>query len=515
VTDLLTTVQQNLLAAQKSTGTVPLDSSTLTAAGAPVVDALKKSFGAPSFTFTGAASIDLSGGKLTVVGAPQAPVLGLTTPTATAALTTTTAVSSGATVLDLVLTIPAGGGWTLATTFPQLADTPLKGLAFAGPPTFVVRSTHGSADAYGPLEPPGLSVEATITVADAAPLDALDPVLKLPQGSLAVAGPASALDDVEALQLRSAPLTASMQMSVSGVVPLSLSGAAVVVQGQAAKGLDGWAAATQVSAWGAATIGSSAVAFSVTPTVGLAPWRLAVVSGLGVRLSQLLGIVPGLSLLGALPDAVRAAVDAKVETFAFLLGGKLPTLEPLALQIAVTGVAPWTIVENVVQLKSIGVDLDVAFQDGPSVQSGSVQGTIELGDPGKGEGIDISTSVPIPLSGGVISVQANPYVSLPGLGALARLLGGADLENALPAGLADVGGFNLDQLSVDIDTTGPSIQSVGIGVSSDPWTIIADRLVLQRLTLDVQVLTPFSDPGVVGRVSGLLMVGKASLEAGG
>lgn len=497
---LLHLIQTNLETARKS-GSVPLSSATLTSVGATVVQQISDELGTDTITLPASAIVSLTDDGLRVSGTTAQTLLGIVGPPLDALLSTTTD-ASGAERLHLVLAITAAD-WTLATSFPQTAKGPLGRLTFGSAATFTLRTDPGPSDAYGVLEPAGLNLRASVTAASVPPLDALAPLLSL-SGTLALDGRVSTDASGETLSLRAAPGSQTIRFTAANLPRLDLTGAAVLLNGAAIRGMDDvWNVTAAAEVWGATVLNGTSLVLSVSPPAGSGAWRLSA-AGTSIPLARLLGLVPGLSLLGALPSGVGSAVDAEATTFAFLLDATGGIYTPVALSIEVGRVAPWTLVPGVLAIEDVTVDLDVAL-DGASatVDSGTVQGTLDVG------GVGIEATIPIPLTGGDLLLTSAPNVAIPGIGALAHLAGG-DLAAGLPSGFAGLPNLRLARLSAAVGlAAAPSVKTLAFGLGTDPWPIIPGRLVIERLWADVAVVvTPVF--GVSGAIGGTLALGPGS-----
>ncbi len=510
------------LNAAKAKGSVPFDGPTLGTPGAAIAAGLLDAFGAP-LTFTANAGVNPGDGdSLVVSGSLTAAVLGITSaPQVTATFTTMTD-ASGAAVLDVCITIPAGGDWTFAHTFPNLAASSLGQLSWHAAPTFVFRGSDGAVDAFGPAEPAGLNLRVAADANKAGPLALVTNLVTFKDGTvLNLAGPVAASAKAESVRLRAPSGGSDASIGVAGLPTVAaLTSTQVSLVGVASPNADGttWSATLGQEVWGLVSLGAGTVPFGVAIPTGVGAWRLFVPPGAGVRLLELLDLVPGLSLLDHLPDQVKSAVNGEILALSLaLVGADKSSLGLQSMQVMVASTETWPLIPGAVELKDVTVTLNVAWP-GPTV-TGSVAGTIAL-DAVAGHEIDITVTLPIPLTSGPLTIYSSPEAKLPGLGALTTLVGGASLTESLPAGVADVGSFTLNTIAVAIDPSKPALSSASISLGADQWVLIPGtasapdpRLAIERIAIDFTADMSGKTTKLTGAVAGTFDIAGTDIAA--
>ncbi len=506
----------------KAKGSVPFDGPTLGPPGAAIAAGLLTAFGAP-LTLTKDAAIGPGDGDSLVVSGPlTSAVLGITSPPQATATFTTMTDASGATVLDVCITIPAGGDWTFAHTFPNLATTGLGQLAWHASPTFVFRGSDGALDKFGPAEPAGLNLRVSADANTAGPLALIANLVTFESGAvLNLTGPVATGAKRESVRLRAPSGGSDASIGVAGLPTVAaLTSTQVSVIGTASLSSDGttWSSALGQEVWGLVSLGAGTVPFGVAIPTGAGAWRLFVPPGAGVRLLELLDLVPGLSLLDHLPDQVKSAVNGEIEALSFTLpGADKSSLGLQSMQVMVSATETWPLIPGAVELKGVTVTLNVAWP-GPTV-TGSVAGTIAL-DAVAGHEVDITVTLPIPLTSGPLTIYASPQAKLPGLGALTTLVGGASLTESLPAGVADVGSFTLNSIAVAIDLSKPALSSASISLGAEQWVVIPGtatapdpRLAIEGIAIDFTADMSGKTTKVTGSVAGTFDIAGTDIAA--
>lgn len=108
----------------------------------------------------------------------------------------------------------------------------------------------------------------------------------------------------------------------------------------------------------------------------------------------------------------------------------------------------------------------------------------------------LNVAIAIPATGGALEVSAKPLPNYPAIDALIGSLPGGqvftDFTTHLPTELDKVlRNFTLDNFALRASLPTPAVSYVGLSVTTaQPWTIIADVLVLRHLRLDIQTIEP-------------------------
>jgi LysM repeat protein len=509
----LAALEQRLNGASTGAG-LPLDESTLTKAqGESILTLFAEQLGEAEVTLAPGATVepDPSGAQqLLVKGAATKKLFEIEKPAIHAKFTVAKASSPSEPTLALEMTIGTGAGWSLKTSFPQLAGTRLgAGLAIesAPEPVLVLRSFDGADDGFGPREQTGLNLQASLDVEKSTFLEALEPVLALTGlKTIAASGPVLRTATAESLTLRASSGVGSIKPPISGLQSIELSEPIVVLSGGAiaAEG-GGWQGMASLQVWGKLSAGGDAIPLGISVPVEAPVWRLFVVPDQGVRLHQMLGFVPGLSPLDAFPDALKNAVDVEIDTFSIGLQRSASGWKPWSLDIAVTA-PPWPLVPGVLEIEKVGVGLSFNLGSTPTTCSGYVTGAIQL------ESVELDAYVPLPLDSGEVSLWLGSPVKLPTLGDLAQLLGGEDLADHLPHGVGGIPEFELTRLAARIDLKAASLTDISFGIAAEKWAVIPGQLELEVLEISLDVAKPLKGAEVTGALRGEAALSEGSLR---
>jgi hypothetical protein len=494
----------------KAKGSVPLDGPTLEDPGGAVIALFETSLGVSAIPLDGTATIaqDPSADSLTVSGPATTTLAGIVNPAVSCVFTTATdPETSGSLALHVVLTITPTQPWTLATTFPHLAQTDFGKLTLDSKttPKLVLRSVDGSPDAYGPVEQAGLNLELTAIADGQGPLQGLGQLMKLQTNvELPLAGWARLGADTEAVSLRAPSGGATAQLAVTDVyggATLTLTQTQVGISGSATRLSDGtWTPALGLSALGSTVLGSTSLPVAVDVPVGGSAWRLRVVGGAGAPFGAALALIPGLSLAAMVPSSITGALDAEVEAFTLTLSGAPGSFAAGSLECVVSALDDWTLVPGVIELAQLRFGFQATWPSPTAV--GWIQGAIEL------DGVPVTLRVPLPLSSGAISIAASPSVTLK-LSSLAKLIGGADLAGALPVGFEDAMEVILYSFSLTFDPSvqvGPTAASLALG--TDTWKVIDNQLEVEQVVLRLELAMSGKATTVNGSISALLAIGE-------
>lgn len=207
-------------------------------------------------------------------------------------------------------------------------------------------------------------------------------------------------------------------------------------------------------------------------------------------------LVPNLGVLAAFPAIIPTA-NLALRGFGLTLCTFAPSLSSISLDVAdATDPAKplWSAVDGKVELTDVIVTIDLTYDAGALTiaGTGAVQGNFRLG------AMALRTQIPFPPTG-IWSLTAYPNLALPTLSDLATLVSG-DLDAALPAGLGEIGRFELSYLRVAVNAATFSLAEFTIGLTSTaPWRLIPDVLELGSLRIN---LTIDGTPSVTGAVTG-------------
>lgn len=505
---------------------VPLDASTLQQAGQSIIDLFTAELAVAGLTLAGSASIGIDAQGALVASGPLSgqTILGLASPQVTARFTTGPDPDSpAATILLIELTVATAPGWSLRASFPNLAQAPaMSGLTLDGgsPAAFVLRSTDGPADAFGPVLAAGLNLRLSVIANGGGALAGFAPVLSLPAGaSLALAGPATVSADRESVAVRGAAGAAAPSLSIPRLPVLILgqpqAAIAAVATAPAADGAAttpavAWKDMASISVYGVArTAAGPSLAMALDLPLGGGPAALRLASAQPVPFSRVVGLISGLPLLTTVPDALKSAVAGQLDYWILSLAGSANQWTASAVRLAVTMADGWNLVPGVAALTRLQLGLDaVLLADGTARTTGWVRGALTLG----GGSTEIDITLPLPLSSGDTIIYAAPDLQVGGLGELAQLIGGVDLAGQLPDSVAKIGSFTVVSLSVSVNLGTLSVSEVTLELSADIWTLVPGRLALTELDIQLAVATPFSSPQLSGDFGGVVMIGTVPVQ---
>lgn len=239
-------------------------------------------------------------------------------------------------------------------------------------------------------------------------------------------------------------------------------------------------------------------------------WHLAPLNSAVWTFDDIGWLLPNLAILAAFPTIISTQ-DLGLNTFTLTLFEQAPSLSALILDVAniKNPKQPlWTAAGGKVELVDVVVSLDLFYDQQLTISlagSGWIQGNFELGS------LVLQAQIPFPLNQGVWSIAAYPNLELPDLGDIASLLSGgsSSLNNLMPPGLADIGGFTFTYLRVAVNGSDFSLSEFTFALgSTNPWPLIPDDV----LTLDkLQIqMTIDSAPSIVGSVNGHFIIGADS-----
>ena len=516
---LLTALQGRLTAFKPNP--VPLNATTLQQPGQSIVDLFTAQLGTAALTLVGTASIDFdANGALVASGAlSNQSILGLTNPVVTARFSTGPDPAQPAnTILLIELTVATASGWTLASSFPNLAQDPaVSGLSLDGktPASFVLRSVAGPADAFGSVLAAGLNLQLSVIANGGGALAGFAPVLTLPPGaSLALAGPATVSASRETFAVRGASGATAPTLSISRLPAVTLNQPqAAITAGATAPGPSSgmllgattWNSSVGISVYGVNPLaGGGNVGMALDLPLASGPSTLRLASAQPVPFSQLLGFISGLSLLSSIPDAIKSAVAGHLDYWVLSLSGSANQWQPASVRLAVSMDDSWSLIPSVVELTKLQIGLTSVLPSAGAAQTtGWVAGGISLA----GGSAELDVRVPLPLDSGDVVISSAPDYHVAGLGALAKLIGGVDLASQLPDSVAQIGSFTLLSFTVQLNVGKLSVTEISVSLSADAWTVVPDRLVLEQLDIDLTIQTPFSSPSLSGLFAGVLLIG--------
>ena len=216
---ILSNLQTTLLDDVKSSGTAPLDSTSLGTAGAGIIAQFTDLLGVSSIGVGNSPQITANTAQntLTVSGTATASLLGIPTPAVSAVF------SVVGQNLEIVLSITTGSGWSLADNFPMLSKTVLGQLTFAANPApqFILCSQDGPSDVYGPILQTGLNLSLSLTLSSTSPAARLQALLPSVANPLPLAGPVSVASTKETLSLRGSGPNFSFKLPYFVAMPFS------------------------------------------------------------------------------------------------------------------------------------------------------------------------------------------------------------------------------------------------------------------------------------------------------
>lgn len=344
----------------------------------------------------------------------------------------------------LVATGTDSGGWSIASAFPQLADSILAGLEVSGGATLVLRTISddqhpaglgfkGSVGVGGPLEQALMFIGAATSLDFAGPitftLGAPDFALIAPVASPFSLGPLENLGISIALNSASAPPpptggAGGALGSISANTAIALT-----VNGQTAK-----LPASMLFSGGA-----------------LLDLRVAAPSGSGVTIADLAGFALGGDLTALIPPKALYDVAGAIslDSIDFTIAPLKPSLVGVTFDLSVT--RPWTIGSKFT-VTGVGMSLYVS---GSGAASGSISGSLQIGENGSVCTLDASASLP----DGTFQAKLDPAGNKPNISDLVTFVAG---DFSLPA-------IQVSDLSLALTPTDGNY-SLAAGFSSD-WSL--------------------------------------------
>jgi LysM repeat protein len=173
----------------------------------------------------------------------------------------------------------------------------------------------------------------------------------------------------------------------------------------------------------------------------------------------------------------------------------------------------WTIIPGVIELTALTADLVVRINQpggaGPAdtMYDGGVSGKFNVGGT-----VNVRVEIPIPITGDWVIASAS-QVALPSVNDLSKLVAGVDLATLLPSGVADIGAFSIRQLTLVLNPTSMVFQSFYFSlISTNPWTIISNQLVIQSVRFDFKIVDPFGTRALSGLIQGTLLIGTSEVN---
>jgi LysM repeat protein len=250
---------------------------------------------------------------------------------------------------------------------------------------------------------------------------------------------------------------------------------------------------------------------------GLSGWRLSLMAGRRVPLTDLaafLGVFTGIDLLTALPDDLKGLRELALTHFSVAFDLESQGFTSLALQItscsdpATQPSTPvWPIIPGAFELDDITLTLEVSASEQQFPVRGSIIGTFHIG------GLPLTATIFLPLGTGNWTLTSQPVLALPDLGALAQLLGGADLRALLPGGMGKVGGLTLTSVALEIDPKTPRLVNFAFELyATDEWPLIDKRLVIRDVGIAINVNQPLTTRAITGSVSGTISIGDVDVD---
>ncbi len=210
-------------------------------------------------------------------------------------------------------------------------------------------------------------------------------------------------------------------------------------------------------------------------------------------------------VLDALPDVVRSTPSVALRSVEVSVHPFSPTRVNF-ISFLIEQTAPWVIVEGVVSVEDWSIALTLTNNPQSWGTYGTLEGTVLLGS------VPMTVTIPIPLSE-TATLGMSEAVELPSLGDLAQLLGGDELSSLLPDNLDTVGGFMLQDLQMEFTLSPTQLERLSFSLRSyQDWVILADRLILKDVNIEMNIQDPLSSGrGVTASIGGSLLLGKTEV----
>lgn len=173
--------------------------------------------------------------------------------------------------------------------------------------------------------------------------------------------------------------------------------------------------------------------------------------------------------------------------------------------------AEWAIVADAVALADPSLSLAITPTSGRldhlQVQA-EFSATLRVGDR-----FAWPATVRLPGVNGGARFESYPGLELSSLADLAAFVGGKDLQAILPGDVGSIGGIVLSYIRLDAAPNFAGLQDFAFALScSQDWPIIADRLVIRDVRININIEKPATAARVTGYILGTLAIGDTDIE---
>jgi LysM repeat protein len=524
---LLQTLQNTLetLHQQQPTVPLPLNSNTLGNPGSEIISLFQQHLGVSSIALNSNIAIvpDTEKGTLVVQGISVNTLLKIDKPEITA----TFSINNSTLAIELI--IKTGSTWKLTDSFSSLSQTIFNQLTFVNTatnrPYFILNSANNQGVIPSDLET-GLNLAADLNLSP--PADILLNLIPGVTNPLPLKGTVQINASNEALAITGKIPDFSIKLP-NFLAELSFENAKFVLHAESVTESSVEEGETHYLTYGLRVQGDVNIEGSILPLavelpLGLTGWTIMFIPGQQVSFERLLPIVPGMDLISILPDQLSQKFDSvEVTNFTLQLTRDKSNFNALYLSVGsdfedinrTSSSGPlWAILPGILELKDLSLNLSVIRDSKGGLRklrkSGSLQGTFFLGN-----ALTLSPEISFPVGDGNWSLQCYSEIALPNLESFAHLLGGngANVQNLLPAGVGEIGGFTLSSIGLEIDPKVPSLVNFSFDLySTQDWVIIPNQLVIKNIFIDINIIKPTTLRTVFGSIRGTIGIGKENLD---
>ena len=246
-------------------------------------------------------------------------------------------------------------------------------------------------------------------------------------------------------------------------------------------------------------------------SMGNDDWRLDVAEGTaqGIELTELVSLLDGEALLSFLPQGLVKTLDVvELNGIETVYNAKAKTISYFTTGVSFKG--GWDIAPKVSLLPGLQLNLTIINAGDSSTRTfiANVMGTFMIG----------TVQVPLQLGASVggttiwsFGIQAGQKVTLPSLSSLLDL---GNASDALPDGLSNIPGIDINEFRIDFDSTNNELIVLDFSIATaSAWPVITGYFEIEKLSIDFQIsdLTDSATRQVFGTLYGLFKVGDVEL----
>ena len=506
---VLKDLYDRLLAAYDATGnqSLTLDATTLGDPAAAVITLLNEQLGTDSIQLNAPVAIepDLEHDQVLVNGVCLDAILGIDGSELAIAFGTEETKTS----ILVCLSLPVGSDWTFTQTFPTLSSTYIDSFTFDESQEQLPAFVLCSVDQPGTSLLAGLNFQGAVNVIG--PLAALSALISSVGTTVPIVG--SIVREGTSLTILLKGQVPDVTLDFTGFQSLSFLNPAFVFYvkqdvSQSYISLVRWVESD-------VTLSGVSIPLAVKLPDAISGWSVMLTPGQIIPLGNVpsfLGFIVGLDLSALLPDAIKALNCFNLTGFNLAFEKDQTSFDSLYLSINTdpSQKSLWPILPCLT-FDQLDLQLSVySKSEGGLAYNADILGVFNLNAT-----LALQAQIVLPVGSGEWVFSCYSTEVIDSLAAISSLMNGADLSSYLPQGLGAIGQFELTGLTIAYDPQANKLTRLGIAIgSAAPWVLIADRLIIQRISLDMQMVNPFdSSRTVTGMVQGCLSIGQGGIEA--